>query len=98
MPRLLASCLFNYARPYSSAKNGRVVTSKEGLALEWFGLKQLIKVHSEDTGGAYCVSEEEMPAGLTVPLHVHHRHSETFRIFHGEMEFRIGDRTEVDGG
>ncbi len=81
----------------SSAKNARVVTSKEGLKLEWLGLKQLIKIHSEDTGGAYCVSEEEMPAGMTVPLHVHHRHSETFRIFHGEIEFRMGDRTEVAG-
>ncbi len=79
----------------SSAKNARVVTSKEGLKLEWLGLKQFIKIHSEDTGGAYCVSEEEMPAGMTVPLHVHHRHSETFRIFHGEIEFQDG---RPDGG
>jgi mannose-6-phosphate isomerase-like protein (cupin superfamily) len=51
------------------------------------------KVLSEQTGGAYAILEQKIPAGHGPPLHVHRHETEIFYILEGEFEVRIGDRT-----
>ena len=42
---------------------------------------------SEDTGGAYSITEETWPPQVGPPPHIHHTQEETFYILQGEMEF-----------
>ena len=45
------------------------------------------KATSEDTGGAYTITEETWPPQEGPPPHIHHTQEETFYILQGEMEF-----------
>jgi mannose-6-phosphate isomerase-like protein (cupin superfamily) len=45
------------------------------------------KVTSEDTGGAYTITEETWPPQIGPPPHIHHTQEETFYVLEGEMEF-----------
>jgi len=45
------------------------------------------KSTSEDTGGAYTITEETWPPQVGPPPHIHHTQEETFYILEGEMEF-----------
>jgi len=40
----------------------------------------------EDTGGAYCLLEVSLAAGIGVPRHTHTREDETFYVTSGELE------------
>ncbi|MBA4186683.1 MAG: cupin domain-containing protein [Planctomycetaceae bacterium] len=48
------------------------------------------KVHSEQTGGAYAILEQQVPAGHGPPLHVHRRETEVFYILEGRFELTLG--------
>src|SRR6476620_3971481 len=50
------------------------------------------KVLSEQTGGAYAILEQKIPAGHGPPLHVHRHETEIFYILDGEFEVTIGDQ------
>jgi quercetin dioxygenase-like cupin family protein len=45
------------------------------------------KATSEDTSGAYTITEETWPPQVGPPPHIHHTQEETFYILEGEMEF-----------
>ena len=45
------------------------------------------KTTSEDTGGAYTITEETWPPQVGPPPHIHHTQEETFYVLQGEMEF-----------
>ena len=45
------------------------------------------KATSEDTGGAYTITEETWPPQVGPPPHIHHTQEETFYVLEGEMEF-----------
>lgn len=53
----------------------------------------LFKVLPEQTGGAYAILEQSIPAGVGPPLHVHKHETEIFYVLEGEFEIRIGDDT-----
>ena len=46
-----------------------------------------LKATSEDTGGAYTITEETWPPQAGPPPHIHHTQEETFYVLEGEMEF-----------
>jgi quercetin dioxygenase-like cupin family protein len=50
------------------------------------------KVLSEQTGGAYAILEQRIPAGHGPPLHVHRHETEIFYILDGQFEVTIGDQ------
>lgn len=50
------------------------------------------KVLSEETGGAYAVLEQTIPAGHGPPLHVHRHETEIFYVLDGQFEITIGGR------
>jgi hypothetical protein len=54
--------------------------------------RSTFKVLSEQTGGAYAILEQTIPAGHGPPLHVHRHETEIFYILEGEFEVRIGDQ------
>ena len=47
------------------------------------------KATSEDTGGAYTITEDTFPPQVGPPPHIHHTQEETFYVLEGEMEFII---------
>ncbi len=49
------------------------------------------KVLSEQTGGAYAILEQQIPAGHGPPLHVHRHETEIFYILDGAFEFTVGN-------
>jgi quercetin dioxygenase-like cupin family protein len=55
------------------------------------------KVLSDQTGGAYAILEQKIPAGHGPPLHVHRHESEIFYILDGQFEFRVGDQKILAG-
>ena len=50
-----------------------------------------IKATREDTGGAYGLLEELLPAGFAPPLHVHQGEDEAFYVIEGELRFACGE-------
>jgi quercetin dioxygenase-like cupin family protein len=51
------------------------------------------KVLSAQTGGAYAVLEQLIPAGHGPPLHVHRHETEIFYILEGTFEVTVGGDT-----
>src|SRR5215204_6153193 len=53
----------------------------------------VVKVRDEDTGGAYSILDNVIPAGSPGPLpHLHRDHEETFYVLEGELTVRSGTR------
>jgi quercetin dioxygenase-like cupin family protein len=65
----------------------------EGKTVSILGDRTTFKVFSEETGGAYAILEQQIPAGSGPPLHVHRHETEIFYILEGEFEFTLGDQT-----
>ena len=54
----------------------------------------VFKVGDGDTGGAYSIHDNIIPAGSPEPLpHIHRDHEETFYVLEGELTVRVGQRT-----
>src|SRR5918912_956379 len=51
------------------------------------GHKATFKATSEDTGGAYTITEHLFPPQVGPPPHIHHTQEEIFYVLEGEMEF-----------
>ena len=47
------------------------------------------KVSEKDTGGAWSMFESCVPAGLGVPLHMHHEQDEWFWVLEGAFLFEV---------
>ena len=77
-----------------SAKNVRAGEGKSlGILLGMDDVTVILS--SEDTNGAFSLSEHVNPPGRGVPLHTHRREDETFHILEGEVEIQIGDETII---
>ena len=50
-----------------------------------------------DTGGAYCLLEVSLAAGMSVPRHTHTREDETYYVLAGKLEISVGDEIFVLG-
>jgi quercetin dioxygenase-like cupin family protein len=50
------------------------------------------KVLSEETGGAYAILEQKIPAGHGPPLHVHRHETEIFYVLEGQFEIIVGEQ------
>jgi mannose-6-phosphate isomerase-like protein (cupin superfamily) len=58
-----------------------------------FGEQTTIKVTAPETGDAYAVRENEVPAGFDkVPFHIHHGAEEAFYILEGSMTVSTPER------
>lgn len=64
------------------------------------GLWVRLKVSGEETGGAYEVWQMDVGKGVSIGLHEHHKHFETFILLKGSMEVRLenGDKFVAKAG
>jgi quercetin dioxygenase-like cupin family protein len=66
---------------------GRVISNP-------IGGRMVVKVRDADTGGAYSVHDNIIPAGSPGPRpHIHHNHEEAFYVLEGELTLRVGAST-----
>jgi len=71
------------------------ITSTRDL---WYlGCLLHLRAMGEDTGGAYPIVEEHLPAGFATPDHVHHREDEAFLVLEGALSFVMAGREQVAG-
>jgi quercetin dioxygenase-like cupin family protein len=80
---------------YVTTENGGLfVGPEEGKALpNPIGGRMVVKVRDEDSGGAYSVHDNVIPAESPGPLpHLHRDHEETFYVLEGELTVRVGER------
>jgi len=61
----------------------------------FFGMLAEVKASSADTGGRYTFVEMTAPAGLQVPLHVHHTEDEGFYVVEGSITVQLGVMTFI---
>lgn len=61
-----------------------------GKSVGVLGAQSMFKVLSEQTGGAYAILEQQIPAGHGPPLHVHRHETEVFYILEGLFEVTVG--------
>lgn len=52
--------------------------------------KSVFKVLPHETGGAYAILEQHIPAQHGPPLHVHRHETEIFYVLEGEFEITVG--------
>ena len=57
----------------------------------------ILKATGRQTGGAFGLTTNVLPAGFTTPYHVHYKEDEAHYIVEGEAAFYIGGERLVDG-
>lgn len=62
-----------------------------------YGDKDIIKVASQDTGGALMAMETVVPPHMGPPLHIHHREDEAFYVLDGDIKVVDNGRDFVVG-
>ena len=80
--------------PQSSAEH---LSAGEGRALWFLTDLYIIKRVSEDTDGAFTLTEVTAAPQSPPAPHIHHREDETYYILEGEFEFLDQDRTFTAG-
>src|SRR5690349_19876056 len=68
------------------------LTREEGQAIWFLNTLTLVKATGAQTGGAYGLIEQRIPAGFASPYHLHRAEDETFYLLEGEAIFISGDR------
>ncbi len=83
-----------------AAKTGPLVRAAgEGLAVECFGTRYVVKASAAETGGALGLFEGHVPPGDGPPMHLHGREDEVFHIVEGRFRIWCGGRTwDVEPG
>jgi mannose-6-phosphate isomerase-like protein (cupin superfamily) len=72
--------------------SGFVVPAGEGAKVWVIDELMTFIATSEDTGGAYALTDSVISPGGGPPLHIHNREDEAFWVLEGELEVTIGDR------
>ena len=72
-------------QPYALAR-------EEGEKLWFLGAPTRVIATAEQTGGAFGLIEQLIPAGSESPWHVHHAEDESFYVVEGRMTFLCGEQ------
>ena len=81
------------------AERYRFIPPNSGTSYQWSNDHSFVKVSSEDTGGAYCVIEDNLSSEFSLGLHLHRQHAESFYILEGSIPFYIdGDWMDATAG
>jgi quercetin dioxygenase-like cupin family protein len=75
------------------------LASEEGQAVWFLGTLVIMKATGEQTGGAFGLIDNLMPAGFASPYHMHRNEDESFYVVEGEMTFYLGEeRVKAEAG
>lgn len=85
---------------YSSDKlNGetppKIVRSPDGTVTNVLGDIQTLKISGADTNGQIVLIEEHNPPGTSIPMHVHSKEDEIFKVLEGQLEVTVGGETTI---
>jgi mannose-6-phosphate isomerase-like protein (cupin superfamily) len=72
------------SQPYALAR-------EEGQALWFLGTLVIAKATGEQTGGAFGLLDNILPAGFASPYHMHRNEDEAFYVVEGELTFYVGE-------
>ncbi len=77
----------------AEGKSGAYVPPSGGDSVWLAGIHITVKLTSEDTGGAYAVTEEITSPQGGAPPHSHDREDEALYVLEGDVEFLLGEDT-----
>src|SRR4028118_2088728 len=66
---------------------------QEGRAVWFLGTLVIMKATGEQTGGAFGLIDNLMPAGFASPYHMHRNEDESFYVVEGELTFYVGEES-----
>ncbi len=69
----------------------------DGEAFWFLDALSIIKLSGKQTGGAFALVEDRLPAGRGTPYHRHQREDETFHLLEGSMTFVSGSNKFTAG-
>ena len=70
-----------------------------GRQIDLGGFAMSVKATGEQTGGAFGLIDNLMPAGFASPYHMHRNEDESFYVVEGEMTFYVGEeRVKAEAG
>jgi mannose-6-phosphate isomerase-like protein (cupin superfamily) len=69
-----------------------IVPENGGNVLNAFGVQITVKMDSAHSGGAFTLSQDQVPPGGGPPLHYHLNEDELFIVQEGRIEYFVGDR------
>jgi quercetin dioxygenase-like cupin family protein len=71
--------------------------NEEGSAIWFLGLLTTVKATGAQTGGAFGLIEQAVPASFASPYHMHHNEDESFYVLEGQITF-ICDKKRFKAG
>jgi quercetin dioxygenase-like cupin family protein len=75
-----------------------MLATDEGTALWFLGsVLTRVKATGEQTGGAFGLIDQRMPAGFVSPYHLHHAEDEAYYVLDGQITFICGGERIVAG-
>ena len=81
--------------PTAAALPAKVVKAGTGAGVNVLGSQITYKLTGSDTYGLLTWVEDYNAPGIGIPLHVHSREDEVFRVLEGEVEFTLGEEKMV---
>jgi len=75
--------------------NVKIVGKDEGHRLNILGDHQQFKLTRKDTNGLLLSIYQDNPPETQIPMHVHTREDEMYKVIEGEVEFTVGDTTTL---
>jgi quercetin dioxygenase-like cupin family protein len=78
---------------FHTNKSEVALSTGEGRSFWFLADLHTFKAVSEDTNGAYCMSEVTFTPGAPAPPHIHHHEDEAFYIVSGQFEFGLDGKT-----
>ncbi|WP_116105639.1 cupin domain-containing protein [Lewinella sp. IMCC34191] len=75
----------------------KIISSGNGTRHNVLGSVMTVKLTGEDTYGLLTLIEDLNQPGVGIPMHVHTREDEVFRVLEGEVEFVLGEETLILG-
>lgn len=73
----------------------KVIRSPEGKKVNVIGDNVTFKLTGEDTQDQFTLIQEYNDPGTGIPLHVHEREDEVFKVLEGEVEITVGDQKMI---
>lgn len=79
------------------ANAAKIVRNKNGKKLNVLGDIMTLKLTAKDTDGHYSLIEQDNEPGVGIPMHVHEKEDELFKVIEGQLEVQIADEKYILG-